>query len=224
MSKLIVCGATGRVGTLICQLAKENSFWRSLFTSSRSEPLEKVINKGDILIDFTLPDGTENHLRLACEHKKPIVIGTTGLNETQMKKIEEASKIIPIVYAANMSIGVNVLFHLIEETTRSLENTFQIEIEETHHVHKLDKPSGTAKEMMASVKHAGGNVEKITSKRDGEVVGDHTIWFRSPTENLGISHHAIERKIFAEGALKAAQWLLQKNPGLYTMRNVLGLT
>lgn len=223
MAKLIVCGSTGRVGTLICQLAKTNSFWTEILTVNRSAPLHPVITKGDLLIDFTLPNGTEVNVRLACEHKKPIVIGTTGFNETQLAQIREASRKIPIVLAPNMSIGVNVLFHLIETATRALGNRFAIGIEETHHIHKKDKPSGTAKEMAAVAERSGGKVGRIDSRRDGEVVGDHTIQFASPTEVLSLSHHAIDRKIFAEGALTAAQWLLWKKPGLYTMKNVLGI-
>lgn len=223
MPKLIVCGATGRVGSLICDLAAQDTFWEAVFKSHRSNPLENRIAGGDIVIDFTLPEGTAAHVALAVEHKKPIVIGATGFAERQLDQIREASRKIPVVLAPNMSIGVNVLFHLIETSTHALGNRFAISIEETHHIHKKDKPSGTAKEMAAATERSGGRVDRIHSHRDGEVVGDHTIQFASPTEVLSLSHHVIDRKIFAEGALTAARWLLAKKPGLYTMKNVLGL-
>lgn len=223
MPKLIVCGATGRVGSLICDLAGEDCFWETVLKSTRRDPLENRIVSGDVVIDFTLPEGTATHVGLAVEHKKPIVIGTTGFSETQLDQIREASRKIPIVLAPNMSIGVNVLFHLIETATHALGNRFAITIEETHHLHKKDKPSGTAKEMAAAAQRSGGQVGRIDSRREGEVVGDHTIQFAAPTESLRLSHHAIDRKIFAEGALTAARWVLAKKPGLYTMKNVLGL-
>src|SRR3989338_7030225 len=195
MPNLIVCGATGRVGALICESAAQDPFWSDILLSNRSKPLTQVITEGDILIDFTLPEGTAENVRLACEHQKPIVIGTTGFNEIQTAQIREAAQKIPVVLAPNMSVGVNVLFQLIEEATRMFGNNFKIAIEETHHIHKKDKPSGTAKEMGVCVQQNGGEIDEIRSNREGEMIGDHTIQFASPTEILNISHHAIDRKI-----------------------------
>lgn len=223
MKTLIVCGATGRMGKAIGDLAEESGRWKEVFRADRHNGLESVIAKGDVVIDFTLPEGTEKHLQIAIQNKKPIVIGTTGLSTEQQEKIKRGAKEIPIIYAPNMSVGVNVLFRLIEEAAKGLGPEYDVAIEETHHIHKKDKPSGTAKAMGAIVEKILGEVPPIESIREGEVVGEHTIIFGSSFEHLAIYHKAFDRKVFADGALRAAHWLFQKKPGLYTMMDVLGL-
>ncbi|MDP2599302.1 MAG: 4-hydroxy-tetrahydrodipicolinate reductase [Deltaproteobacteria bacterium] len=211
--KLFISGATGRMGKLICKLAQESNAWQ----------LTDDFETCQIIIDFSAPEGTEKALTLARERKIPIVIGTTGLNETQKAQVTAAAKEIPVVFSPNMSVGVNLLFKLIETAAKTLEKDYKIKISETHHIHKKDKPSGTAKRMGEIVEKIRKEKPPIESIREGEVIGDHTIIFGNDAEHLAILHRAVDRQVFAAGALKAAQWIIGKSPGLYTMQDVLGL-
>lgn len=224
MKRLIVCGASGRMGSLICKLAEESRDWEVAGKADEDHPLEACVKNGGVIIDFTLPAGTEHHIALALQFKKPIVIGTTGLSADQHKLMEKAARAIPIVCSSNMSVGVNVLFKLIAVATEALGKNYSIEISETHHVHKKDSPSGTAKTMGTIVEKILGVAPPIQSFREGEVIGDHTIVFGSKSERLALMHRALHRSVFAEGALKAAKWILNQKPGLYTMADVLGLS
>ena len=215
MKKVVVFGATGKMGTLICKLAESSEAWH---LTDKAD-----IAKGDVLIDFTLAEATLEIVGLACQHKKPIVIGTTGLNQQQQNAITEAARTIPIVYSPNMSVGMNVLFKLVAEAAKAMGPDYAIEISETHHSDKKDKPSGTAKKIGEIVEEVTHQKPSIQSIREGEVIGDHTIIFGSEAEHLAIMHRALDRKVFAEGALKAAQWVIGKSPGLYSMAQVLGL-
>lgn len=221
--KLIVCGAKGRMGSLICLLAEQSSEWQLAAKVDLDQPLENVIGKGEVIIDFTQPAATEHHTQLAQKNKKPLVIGTTGLNPAQQKIIATAAKDTPIVYSPNMSVGINLLFKLTELATRTLGQNYKIEISETHHVHKKDAPSGTAKRLGEIVEKIRGVAPPIQSIREGEVIGDHTIVFGSQREHLALTHRALDRSLFAEGALRAAKWVLKQKPGLYSMADVLGL-
>lgn len=185
--------------------------------------MEESFNHADVIIDFTAPVATEQYTKQAVSNKKPLVIGTTGLTSQQEKIIFEASRVIPILYSPNMSVGVNLLFKLIELGSKTFGQEYAIEISETHHIHKKDKPSGTAKKMAEIVEKTRGIKPPIESNREGEVVGEHTIIFGSEHEHLAILHEALDRKVFAQGALLAAKWILGKSPGLYTMADVLGL-
>jgi 4-hydroxy-tetrahydrodipicolinate reductase len=207
-----------------------------------SEPATDMDNI-DIFIDFTLPQALETNLALCVKHLKPVVIGTTGLNETQKQALQDAAKHIPIVFAANYSVGVNLLLNLARHTARVLGETADIEIIETHHRFKKDAPSGTAMaigeaiadELHRDIKQCAvygregdtGEREHKTigfaTLRGGDVVGDHTVLFADLGERLEISHKASSRLTFAKGAVKAAQWLATMPPGLYDMQQVLGL-
>ncbi|MDO8527835.1 MAG: dihydrodipicolinate reductase C-terminal domain-containing protein [Deltaproteobacteria bacterium] len=220
---LIICGATGRMGKLICQLAEQSAEWKITGKVDSKNPLEEVIDSGDVIIDFSLPQATSGHLLLAARHQIPIVIGTTGLEKKQHAEMVQVTQLIPIVYSANMSVGMNVLCKLIEVATKKLGGTFDIEISETHHIHKKDQPSGTSKMMGLVVEKVIGKKPPIESIREGEVIGEHTIVFGSPFEHIALLHSALDRRVFAEGALTAARWILGKSPGLYSMQDVLGL-
>lgn len=221
--RLIVCGANGKMGSKICELALSSGSWETVVQSTRQRPLKDLIGSGEVLIDFTLPEAASLHLTLAQQNKKPLVIGTTGLSTQQHKQMEAAAKTIPIVYSPNMSIGINVLFRLIETASKTLGETFQVEISETHHIHKKDSPSGTARAMGLIVEKMTGKKPPIDSIREGEVVGEHSIVFGSEFEHLALFHRALDRKVFAAGALRAAEWILDKKPGLYSMQEVLGI-
>ena len=224
MIKLVVIGSTGKMGKRILSLIEKDPSLTLAASAHRGSPLEEAIAQGDAVIDFSLPEGTEQALRAALKQKKPLIIGTTGLRERQNEEIRNASKIIPIVYASNMSLGINLLWNLIEKAAKVLPKDFQVQVTETHHIHKKDKPSGTAKTIGKILEGVRGGKISIESIREGEVIGDHKILFSSSLEDLEIFHHAKDRDIFAKGAVAAARWIIGKKPGLYSMKDVLGLT
>lgn len=197
----------------------------------------------DVLVDFTRPEGTLAALAVCALHGKALVTGTTGLDPLQKQKLVQASQQIPVVQAANFSIGVNVCLSLIEQAARVLGEDFDIEIVEAHHRHKVDAPSGTALAMgeaaargaaidlnrhavYARQGHTGERERSaigFSTVRGGDVVGDHTVLFLGDGERVEIGHRATNRLNFAHGAVRAAAWLRGRAPGLYTMRDVLGL-
>lgn len=187
--------------------------------------LTAITKNCDVIVDFTGAEASITNLKMAASAGKPCVIGATGHDSTQRAEIVAMSKIIPIVHSPNMSVGVNTMWWLIGEAVKMLGKKYQVDIVETHHVHKKDKPSGTAKKMFEIVTSGGGyELNKnvfVTSIREGEVVGDHTIIFTNPNERLEITHHAFSRAAFANGALRAAEWIVDKKPGLYDMADVL---
>jgi 4-hydroxy-tetrahydrodipicolinate reductase len=170
-----------------------------------------------------LPEPTLEHLAVCRAQKTPMVIGTTGLDASAEKKIAEAAADIPIVFSPNMAVGVNVLFNIVREAARVLGGSCSIKVDETHHVHKKDSPSGTAKMIGRVIREASGVDAPIEAFREGEVIGNHGIVFEGEYEVLEIRHNAKTRDVFAAGAIKAAKFLAGKAPGLYDMADVLGL-
>jgi 4-hydroxy-tetrahydrodipicolinate reductase len=159
------------------------------------------------------------------QHRQPLVIGTTGQSKEQRRIIEETARSLPIVFASNFSIGVNVLFWLTRKAAEQLGSDFDAEIVETHHKMKKDAPSGTAK-TLAEVLNAAKKTQAeipIQSIREGDVVGEHTVIFNGPAERLELIHRAASREIFARGALRAAKWVIDQPAELYSMQDVLGL-
>lgn len=204
----------------------------------------KAVADSDVLIDFTFHTGVPETAKLAAELGKAMVIGTTGLNDDESAAIRKAAKKVAIVWAPNMSVGVNLLFSEVKKAASVLGTNYHVEIDETHHIHKKDAPSGTAlrlgekvaeglgqdfKDLMihdpegADNRHDKGKII-IRSHREGEVVGDHTVSFENEGEKLELIHHAWSRDAFALGALRAAQWVLDRKPGLYDMQDVLKLS
>jgi len=181
--------------------------------------------KGDIdcMIDFTLPDATVEHVKVCADAGIPMVIGTTGLDAKAEEAIKKASEKIPIVFSPNMSVAMNVLFNLVSDASRVLGEDFSIKVDETHHVHKKDSPSGTAKMILKVIKGSCGRDVPVEAFREGEVIGNHGINFDSEYETLEIRHDAKTRDVFVAGALKAARFVAGKAPGLYSMADVLGL-
>lgn len=204
--------------------------------------LSEVIDKIDVLIDFSSnQEAVLGHLRLLSADKKAAVIGTTGFTKSQVEEIKDISREIPIVFAPNMSIGVNLLFKLVEKAAKVLKDKgFDIEVIEMHHRFKKDAPSGTAVKIVDILKQQTG-IEKVVYGREGltgersdkeigvfalrggDVVGEHTVIFASTGERIEITHRATSRDIFAKGAVEAAKWVVNKKPGLYDMIDVLGL-
>ena len=197
----------------------------------------------DVLIDFTTPAGTMRRLPDAVEKGTALVIGTTGLDEAQKRKIEEAARKAPVLLAPNMSVGVNLLFRIAGEVAAALGDAYDIEIVEAHHRFKKDAPSGTALKLAEEIAKATGrditkdavygrqgNVGERTKKeigihavRAGDIVGDHTIVFSTLGERIELTHRAHTRDTFARGALRAARFLVGKKAGMYAMRDVIGM-
>ncbi|WDT88117.1 4-hydroxy-tetrahydrodipicolinate reductase [Alteromonas sp. 009811495] len=197
----------------------------------------------DVMIDFTLPSIIENNLAWCVKHKMPVVIGTTGLNDEQLAALNDAAKHIPIVFAANYSVGVNLMLSLVRQAASVLGNTADIEITEAHHRFKQDAPSGTAMAIGEAIADELGRDLKtcavygregkeperdqgtigFATVRAGDIVGEHTALFADIGERLEITHKASSRLTFAKGAVHAAQWLYGKEPGLYSMVDVLNL-
>lgn len=224
MIKICISGSKGKMGSRIIALAKDDSEFQISGEFDIEQDPEPLVKECDCLIEFTTPQATIEHLELCRKLKKAMVIGTTGLSDAERGKVEEASKEIPIVFSPNMSIGVNLMFKMVGDAAKVLSPDYSVEIIEAHHVHKKDKPSGTAKELARIVKDIKGDVKiPIESVREDEIVGEHTIMFDSPLDVIEITHSAKTRDIFAKGALEAAKFVVKKDSGLFTMKDVLAL-
>lgn len=208
-----------------------------------SDSLDAVVNDFDVFIDFTRPEGTLSHLEFCRQHGKGMVIGTTGFDDAGKQAINDASAEIPIVFAANFSVGVNVMLKLLEKAAKVMGDYTDIEIIEAHHRHKVDAPSGTALAMGEAIAHAmdkdlkdcavysrvGYTGERepgtigFATVRAGDIVGEHTAMFADMGERIEITHKASSRMTFANGAVRSAFWLSGKKNGVYDMRDVLEL-
>ena len=207
------------------------------------DQIDVITDQFDVLIDFTTPEATLYHLKVCLAHQKSIVIGTTGFSQDQLKVIDEASQSIPVVFAANFSIGVNLALKLLNQAAQVLDEGYDIEVLEAHHRHKVDAPSGSALKMGEVVAEATGRdlsqcaiygrqgitgarkPETIgfSTVRGGDIVGEHTVMFATEGERFELTHKASSRMTFAKGAAKACRWLQDKPPGLYDMQDVLDL-
>jgi len=198
--------------------------------------------RNEVVVDFSLPEATDGVLDACVEHRAPLVLGTTGLPESTQVKLVEASREIPIVAAANYSVGVTLMIHLAGATAKALGTDWEAEMFEIHHRHKRDAPSGTALRVAQAVAEATGRdfdaVRKtnrdeagprtkdeigVMALRGGDVVGEHTLMFIGESERIELTHRALDRSIFSRGALRAARWIGGQKPGLYDMFDVLAL-
>lgn len=266
MIKVGVFGANGRMGRVLIEAAYQHAEVALGFASVRegssfvgldagdiaginkqyivTKPLTNALaNLVDVIIDFTLPNALQANLDYAVEHQKPLIIGTTGLNPEQLRLIDEAAKNIPIVFAANYSVGVNLMLNLVSTAAKVMGKNADIEILEAHHRFKKDAPSGTAMAIGQSIAKVldrdlsacavygrEGDMGERNSQtigfatiRAGDIVGEHTALFATLGERIEITHKASNRLTFANGALTAALWLKRKPNGLYSMQQVLGL-
>src|SRR5439155_6508779 len=223
--RVLLVGAAGRMGKTIVDLAKSDPNIQIVAQCDLGDAIEPAMEDCDVVIDFSHADAIDGICRAALQHQLAVVIGTTGHSAEQQQIIQRAAEVLPIVFASNFSVGVNVLFWLTRKAAELLGSDFNPEIIETHHKMKKDAPSGTAKTLAEIVKHARNSDSQIPiqSIREGEVVGNHTMIFSGPGECLELTHRASSREIFARGALRAAQWVTGKSPGLYSMQEVLGL-
>jgi len=233
--KLGIAGVCGRMGRRIFELASfDKDFDLALALEKKGIPaIGREIGKlkissnpdgiflVDVFIDFTVAEAAEASLDYAAKYRKALVLGTTGLSEQAINKITEVSKVIPIVFSPNFSIGVNTLFTLLPEIAKRLGPDYGIEIIEAHHRSKKDAPSGTAKKMVQALADAVKKDIPVHSLRLGDIVGDHTVVFCGNAERIEIKHQAHSRDLFAVGALRAAKWIHNKPVGLYSMQDVL---
>jgi 4-hydroxy-tetrahydrodipicolinate reductase len=265
MSKIAIFGASGRMGRVLIEAIEHNPENELIGASVRptsslvgadagelagigktgllvTSNLTDYASQVDVLIDFTLPTALADNLAFCVTHKKPVIIGTTGLSAEQKILLNNAAKHIPIVFAANYSVGVNLMLNLVRQAAAVMADTADIEILETHHRFKKDAPSGTAVAIGEAIAEQIGrdlsqcavygrqgetgerdhNTIGFVTLRAGDVVGEHTALFADIGERLEITHKASSRLTFAKGAVKAASWVMDQPAGLYDMEHVLG--
>jgi 4-hydroxy-tetrahydrodipicolinate reductase len=243
MTNIIIAGAKGRMGQALLRCAETMPDIAIGGRIDVGDDLGAVIDEGDVVIDFTFHESTAAFARLCLARQKAMVIGTTGHSEAERQEVKSVAEQIPVVWSANYSTGVNALFWLTRKAAEILGPGFDLEIVEMHHRLKKDAPSGTAATLAQILAKARGQNlhdaarhgrqglvgERTTgeigihSLRGGDVVGDHTVIFASPGERLELMHKASSRDTFALGALRAAQWVVGRKPGLYDMQDVLEL-
>lgn len=258
--RIAITGATGRMGLELMKAISNQKYFKLSAILVRdakdvpfkdqlpeniliTESIEELVKHTSIVADFSTPRLTMKIAKIAAAKKKPLVSGTTGLLESQWRKLQNIGKTIPILHSSNMSIGVNLMHLLVGELALILDDSFDIELIEKHHRKKIDAPSGTAIMLAKSI----SNIRKkewrnniilsgmeraqvrpkgkigISSIRAGSIVGDHEVSFCSNLESLSISHQAFDRSVFAVGALKACKWITSQKPGFYSMFDVLKL-
>lgn len=266
MIKVIVAGAAGRMGNRLVALIKDST---ALALAGAVEgkghhaigedageiagcgkagvaitdDLSALLERGEVVIDFSAPEATLNHLRAVAQHRRSMVIGTTGFSSPELEELKSLARQVPCVFSPNMSVGVNLIYKVISEMARTLGDEYDIEVIEAHHRLKKDAPSGTAlkiaevlaKAVNRDLNQVGVYARKgligerkkqeigIQTIRAGDIVGDHTILFGGMGERIEVTHRASSRDTFARGALRAARWVVRQPPGLYDMMDVLSL-
>ena len=266
MIKVIVAGAAGRMGSRLIALIKDsaaltltgaiegkghNALGEDAGEAAGcgrvgvliTDDLSALLERGEVVIDFSTPGATLDHLRAAAQHQRAMVIGTTGLAGPELEELKTLARHVPCVYSANMSVGVNLIYKVIGEMAKTLGDEYDIEVIEAHHRLKKDAPSGTAlkiadvlaRAVNRDLNQVGVYARKgligerrkqdigIQTIRAGDIVGDHTILFGGIGERIEVTHRASSRDTFARGALRAARWVVRQPPGLYDMMDVLNL-
>ena len=258
MTRIAVVGAAGRMGREVCRTALGDESFELVggVVEPGSEKLGSDLGElcgagrigvaaaddppdtAEALIEFTTPEATVEHL----SYRRPVVIGTTGLSEAQLTRVEEAAKSVPVILAPNMSVGVGLIREVVRELSEKLDPSYDIEIVESHHRNKVDAPSGTALLLgWAAAEGRGRDLDEVAvygregraprkegeigihALRGGAVVGEHRVIFYGSGEEVEVAHRALSRRTFAEGALKAAVFVATAEPGLYSMRDALGV-
>jgi 4-hydroxy-tetrahydrodipicolinate reductase len=242
-TKIIIVGSKGRMGEALARLAGQDPKLAVIAGVDKGDNVLDSIDRCDVLIEFAHHSLSGGLAKTAADHGKAMVIGTTGHTATERKAVKAAARRIPIVFAPNFSVGVNLLFYLTQIAAETLGEDYDEEVVEMHHRRKLDAPSGTARRLGEILAEAAGGayddlalhgrhgdvgararrVIGMHALRGGDVVGDHTVHFAGDGERLELTHRASSRETFASGALRAAQWVRAQKPGLYSMQDVLGL-
>ncbi|AGC68184.1 dihydrodipicolinate reductase DapB [Thermoclostridium stercorarium subsp. stercorarium DSM 8532] len=251
MVRILLSGCNGKMGQVITNLARDREDVRivagyDIHDNIKNDypvftQLENFNIPVDVIIDFSHPSALQTVLNFALAKKIPLIVATTGLSDEQAAKLKEASKVIPVLHSANMSLGVNLLIDLVQKAAKVLYSNFDIEIIERHHNQKIDAPSGTALALADAINQAvpekyryvydrhSSRVKRskdeigIHSVRGGTIAGDHTVIFAGNDEIIELRHVANSRDIFGVGALKAAVFIHDKNPGFYTMKDLLNI-
>lgn len=242
--KVVVSGIFGRMGAEVVKALKSNSHFVLVGGTERqgstvqhlegpplacpvSDDMGKTLTslKPQVVIDFTGADASVQNAQLCAEQGVALVCGSTGFSETQREALKQTASKVPMVVAPNMSIGMNAVIAAAADLAKRLGETFDVEIFEVHHRHKKDAPSGTALRLSEALSEARGISRPVVvrSSRVADVVGDHTVSFFGQGERIELMHRASSREPFALGAVRAARWVVEQKPGLYTMRDVLGL-
>lgn len=224
MIRVAIAG-TGRMGQAIAAGLEQHDDMELVGLWGRGDDPDELVSNSDVVIDFSLPEGTVKVLEAASRHGKPLVCGVSGLNDEQMAGLDDVAARVAVVYDRNMSLGVAVLERSVREAAASLGMDFTVKISEVHHVHKKDAPSGTALKLGEAAAKARGESGigsvGFHSERRGEVPGDHEVVMSSPTESLTFAHSVTTRGVFADGAIRAARWVVGQEPGRYVMSDVL---
>ena len=244
-TRVIIVGASGRMGANLCATAhrspnfqliaaisthEDASDKRRCVSNDESSPLlQTTVNTGtyaDVVLDFSSDAGTRDALRIADQTNAALLIGTTALTERTREEITKTFSQRAVIVAPNTSLGVAALRKCVKSVARALGGSFECSIVESHHKHKKDAPSGTALALAQDLNESGANIfpDQIHALRGGDVVGEHTVRFAGPGEYIELSHHALSRDVFVHGALTAATWLNGRQPGLYSMEDVLGFS
>ncbi len=241
--KILLNGSRGRMGVAIINVAEANDAVIHSACDAGDDP-SLTVAECDAIIDFSFHEVTAGIAKLAAEHKLPLVIGTTGHTDEERAEILQAVEgKIPVVWAGNYSVGVNTLNYLTRKAATILGEQYEPEVLEMHHHHKKDAPSGTAERLIEILRDAyelgkdqvvhgreglvGARPRKeigVHAIRGGDIVGEHTVYFCGDGERIELTHRATDRKIFAQGSVRAAHWAVGKAPGIYNMEDVLGLT
>lgn len=240
--RILLNGARGRMGQTITACAPAHN---AVITTAldTGDSLKAATGDEEVVIDFSHHDATLPLVQWAAERRLPVVIGTTGHTEAERAKILKYAEAIPLVWSGNYSVGVNLLYHLVERAAAVLKDGYDPEVIEMHHRHKKDAPSGTAEGLLNILRAARAlspedqchgrhgligarpaNEIGVHAIRGGDIVGEHTVLFAGDGERIELTHKASDRRIFADGAIRAAQWACLQQPGLYSMQNVLQLT
>ncbi|UVT15571.1 MAG: 4-hydroxy-tetrahydrodipicolinate reductase [Nitrospira sp.] len=266
MIKVIVAGAAGRMGCRLVSLIKDSTaLMLAGALEGKGHPalgqdagetagagradvpitddLSALMGRGEVVIDFSAPEATLEHMRTIVRHRRAMVIGTTGFSTTQLEELKSLAQQIPCVFSPNMSVGINLIYKVIAEMARTLGEDYDIEVIEAHHRLKKDAPSGTALKIAEVLAHsvnrdlnqvgvyarkglvgerARGEIG-VQTIRAGDIVGDHTVLFGGMGERIEVTHRASSRDTFARGALRAARWVVRQPPGIYDMMDVLSL-
>jgi 4-hydroxy-tetrahydrodipicolinate reductase len=266
MIKVIVAGAAGRMGSrLVALISNATALTLAGAIEGKGHPavgddvgetagcgragipitddLTTLLDRGEVVIDFSSPEATLDHLRTVAQHRRAMVIGTTGFSASQLEELKSLASRVPCVLSPNMSVGVNLIYKVIGEMAKTLGDEYDIEVIEAHHRLKKDAPSGTAlkiaevlaKAVSRDLDQVGVYARKgligerkkgeigIQTIRAGDIIGDHTVLFGGMGERIEVTHRASSRDTFAGGALRAARWVVRQPPGLYDMMDVLSL-
>lgn len=252
MIKVVVCGASGRMGQTLGRMVNESKdlelvgginlkpssfFGAEIVETKDAEALLKD-TKADVLIDFTIASAAVGNVKMAARNNVALVVGTTGISPEQRAEMEQAIKgHVPAVISSNFSLGMNIFWQLVRESAKLLKD-YDIEVIEAHHRNKKDAPSGTAKTILQILDEEVGSRKKLYGRegmmergneigvhviRGGDIVGDHSVMFSKNFETIELSHRAYDRSVFASGAVRAVRWVVGKKPGIYGMSEVLGL-